>query len=149
MAFLDILADLSGVRRAIEENTAQQRRIADAIERLSPPLPEATSVAAAPASAREQGSGTGARVEGFYMAESPEEYQSRIDQEAALAMSLGVAPWSPAFQQAILEMKQDILKPRIETDEEGNKVTREYTSAEAEDILKEAFRLAQAAALAK
>ena len=39
MAFIDILADVSGLVAAIDRNTAVETRIAEALERLSPPVP--------------------------------------------------------------------------------------------------------------
>lgn len=83
----------------------------------------------------------------FHVAESPSEYQERMSHEAALASSLGVAPWSPSFQRAIHEMRQDLMKPRMEVNEEGNVVRKDpYTEDEADEIIREAFRLAKSEA---
>lgn len=80
------------------------------------------------------------------MSESPAEYQERIDHEAALAGSLGVAPWSPAFQKALAEMKNDLMSVKVYIDEEGRQIERAYTEAEADDIVRQAFQLAKAEA---
>jgi hypothetical protein len=108
-------------------------------------------IAAERASERDQGARNASNEsdvpDSFHISESPEEYQERQSHESALAASLGVAPWSPAFEEAIRQMRSDLLKPRMETDEEGNKVWREgYTEDEADQVVRESFRLAKAAA---
>jgi len=81
----------------------------------------------------------------FHVAESPEEHQERTSKEAALAISLGVAPWSPDFEKAITYMRNEVLRsPKIELDGEGNEISRRpYTEAEADDIVREGFLLAK------
>lgn len=137
MSLIDILADVSGVVK-------QLRRIADALERRYPP-PAPTPKPSAKAKPHQEEEPV------FHFAESPEQYQQRVSHESDLAISLGVAPWSPAFQKAIEELRSDIMKPRQEqsTNEQGEivSVTREYSEAEADDVIRESFRLAQASAL--
>lgn len=80
------------------------------------------------------------------VAESPEEYQSRISSESSLAASLGVAPWSPDFQSAITEMRDHLMRSRMEMNDEGILVTTEgCTEAEADDLVRKCFREARAA----
>ena len=89
---------------------------------------------------------------GFTFAESGEEYQQRQSRDAAFAISLGVAPWSRDFQTTIMQMKYDLMRPHMENvlDEQ----TGQYRAAEAEgrseeeaeQIVRDAFRLARAEA---
>ena len=89
---------------------------------------------------------------GFTFAESGEEYQQRQSRDAAFAISLGVAPWSRDFQTTIMQMKYDLMRPHMENvlDEQ----TGQYRPAEvegkseeeAEQIVRDAFRLARAEA---
>lgn len=140
MAFIDILADVSGLVAAIDRNTAVETRIAEALERLSPPVP-------LPPEERPDGQPIPDSLNHPSFAESPEQYQERVDSEAAFALSLGVAPWSPAFQVAINEMRQELLKPKVEVNEEtGERIERQYTEAEADEIVRDAFKLARAQA---
>lgn len=88
---------------------------------------------------------------GFTFAESGEEYQQRQSRDAAFAISLGVAPWSRDFQTTIMQMKYDLMRTHMENrqDAEGNwrAVEAEGRSEEeAEQIVKDAFRLARAEA---
>lgn len=80
------------------------------------------------------------------IAESGEEYDERLSSERSLALLLGVAPWSPDFQTAINEMRADLLKRKMvqEQDEEGNWhwVAKQFTEEEADEIVRESFRLA-------
>lgn len=119
-------------------------RIAEALERISPPLraerAESDTVSQQSQPSQEQ-------PQEHHLAESPEEYMSRTDHEAALAVSLGVAPWSPDFQKTIMEIRAELMKPRRYRDEEGNWQTRPpLTEAEADDAVREGFRLARAEA---
>jgi len=140
MSLISILADLSGIAAAIERNTAVQTRIAEALERLSPPLRIMASDLAGSAGA------SGTRFDdGFHLAESPEEYQERTNSEAALAMSLGVAPWSAAFQKAILEMRNGLMRPTMVMNDEGNLVeTPGLDEAAAAQAVRDAFAQARA-----
>jgi len=105
-----------------------------------PPVPDATAAAPVPE-----------RDVGFTFAESGEEYQQRQSRDAAFAISLGVAPWSPDFQSTILQMKYDLMRPHMENvqDEEGNWHAAEQegrSEEEAEQIVRDSFRLARAEA---
>jgi hypothetical protein len=155
-----------GLVASIDRNTFELRRIADALERLSPSIPlsqgddqaNQSSLASLATgervgTTREQSkqskqSKTSGEPYEFHLAESPEEYQARTDHEAALAISLGVAPWSPQFQQVLTEMRQRLTSERrMVLDEEGNQVWQEpFTASEAEDIIRQAFQLAKAEA---
>ena len=89
--------------------------------------------------------------EGFHIAESGEEYEERVHHERALALSLGVAPWSPDFQEAIDSMRRDIMKRQIvqvknEETGEWNWVPKQFSEEEADQIVREAFQLAKAEA---
>ena len=88
---------------------------------------------------------------GFTFAESGEEYQQRQSRDAAFAISLGVAPWSRDFQTTIMQMKYDLMRPHMENrqDAEGNYEAYEAegrSEEEAEQIVRDAFRLARAEA---
>ncbi len=134
---LDIFAELSDLTEVLRDGCQTLRRIAEALERLSPPLPASPDpvVSSYPMD------------DGFHLAESPEEYQSRTDQEAQLAISLGVAPWSPAFGQAISQMRQDLMKSRMEVDAEGRTVPVPALSEEgAASLIRQAFQQAKAEA---
>jgi hypothetical protein len=142
MTLFNAIADLSGLRDELTETNSLLRRIAEALERVSPVVP----AAADPAPASDDASNSAA--DGFHLAESPEQYQQRIDSEADLAISLGVAPWSPAFQESVRQMRADLMRPRREKDEEtGQTVERGgYSEVEASEIVKEAFQIAKSAA---
>ena len=88
---------------------------------------------------------------GFTFAESGEEYQQRQSRDAAFAISLGVAPWSRDFQTTIMQMKYDLMRPHMEQvqDEKGDWHAAEAegrTEEEAEQIVRDAFRLARSEA---
>ena len=135
MSLISILADLSGIASAIDRNTLVQTRIAEALERLSPPLQIDIDERIAHT----------AVDDGFHLAESPEEYQERTNSEAALAMSLGVAPWSAAFQKAILEMRNGLMRPTMVMNDEGNLVeTPGLDEAAAAQAVRDAFAQARA-----
>jgi hypothetical protein len=145
----DFLSEVSGLTAAMRDSHTALTRIADALERLSPPPIPDREPLSAPAAGAPSGDPPGPAGPTF--AESPEDYQARTSQEAALAMSLGVAPWSPAFQTAIQEMRDVLMRPHVEEvqDEEGNwhRANREgATAEEAEQIVRDAFRLARAEA---
>jgi len=147
---LDLFAELTGLTSEIRELRLVHTRIAEALERLSPPLhaPASDSRDGAAASGPARPLNRDANPDdGFHMAESPEEYQTRIDSEAALAASLGVAPWSPEFQRTIMEIRAELMTPRRTQDEEGNWTDTPALSAEeAEDAIRQGFQLAKAAA---
>jgi hypothetical protein len=139
VSLISILADLSGLTAEIREHRLVMTRIAEALERVSPPLPP--DLAAAKDTSRD------GAVDGFHMAESPEEYQARTNSEAELAISLGFAPWSPALQQVLSEFRSELMQPRMETNEEGQQVERPgFGADEAETIIRDAFALAKAEA---
>ena len=106
---------------------------------IEPPKPSVVTTSAPPDS-------------GFTFAESAEEYQQRQSRDAAFAISLGVAPWSRDFQTTIMQMKYDLMRPHMENvrDEE----TGQWRPAEAEgrgeeeaeQIVRDAFKLARAEA---
>jgi hypothetical protein len=135
VSLISILADLSGIASAIDRNTLVQTRIAEALERLSPPLQIDIDERIAHT----------AVDDGFHLAESPEEYRERTSSEAELAISLGVAPWSPAFQKAISEMRNGLMRPRMVTDEEGKLVAVPgLDEAAASQAVRDAFAQARA-----
>ena len=91
------------------------------------------------------------QTSGFTFAESGEEYQQRQSRDAAFAISLGGAPWSRDFQTTIMQMKYDLMRPHMEQvqDEKGDWHAAEAegrTEEEAEQIVRDAFRLARAEA---
>jgi hypothetical protein len=146
MSLLSILADLSGVTHELRELYRVHIRIAEALERISPPVPLAPAAPSSPSPSSESN-----EENLFSVAESGEEYEARRSSESALAMSLGVAPWSPAFQKAIDEMRADLMRPRIimEPDDEGKVHRKEfggYSGEEADWIVRDAFQLAKAQA---
>lgn len=150
----DLKIEVAVLRREIEllhrshaTEIESWKKIVSVLERIVPlpPAPRTSITTAATASEP----GQGPEDQSFHFSESGEEYESRISHEHDLALSLGVAPWSPAFQEAIDQMRRDIMKPRIEYEGEGDQlkeVLKQYTEAEADDLVREAFRLAQASA---
>lgn len=147
----DLFAELSGLTAEVREHRLVMLRIAEALERISPPLaaaPAPDSVTGTSGRGEAAGrAGSGEESYAHHLAESPEEYMARIDAEAALAQSLGVAPWSESFQRTIMEVRAELMKPRSYQDEEGNWQTRApLTEAEADDAVREGFRLAKAEA---
>lgn len=138
MSLLTIAADM----RELYEIRCALTRIAEALERLSPLLPainDAATAKAGSASKEDQSLR-------FSFAESPEEYAARTSDEAALAVSLGFAPWSPAFERLLLDMKSDLMKPRMVIDEEGNRTEEALDEAAAEDVIRQSFQAAKAEA---
>ena len=123
MSFLSVLAEITGLTAAIDRNTAQLRRIADAVEHAFPPPPVPPEPSTAPHE--------------FHVAESPEEYQERVNEEAQFAAGLNVAPWSPEFQQALANMRSDIMQARKD---DGSPFSHE----EADQIIRQAFLEAKA-----
>ena len=142
MSLISILADLSGLTSSIDRNTAVQTRIAEALERLSPPL----RVMASDLAGASLAGAAGTRFDdGFHLSESPEEYQERTNSEAALAISLGVAPWSPAFQDAILSMRNGLMRPTMVVNDEGQLVeVPGLDEAQAAQAVRDAFVQARA-----
>lgn len=120
MSWISFHVDMDRCARALE-------RIADAFDRISPPpLPESDPPSQSSSHSRDE-------PPLFYMAESPEQYQERMSAQAALAVSLGVAPWSPAFQRAVDDMRADMIK-------QGN------NEQEADDLIRRAFQAAKSEA---
>jgi hypothetical protein len=135
----DLFTEVSGLIAEVREHRLVLLRIAEALERLSPPLP-LSSLPPSPVAAR-----SASAEDALYMAESPEEYQARTSAETALAVQLGIAPWSPDFQQTISQFKSDLQKPIMEKNEEGGYTQKEgLSSEEAEDLIKKAFKEARA-----
>jgi hypothetical protein len=134
----DLFSDFSGLRSELFDCRSVLLRIAEALERISPTLPD-YPLQSVQSSAQPDDS--------FHMSESGSEYESRLSHEAALAESLGVAPFSPAFQKAISEMHAELQQPRMEMNEEGIPVIRGgHTEEEADQIVRQAFQLARAEA---
>ena len=134
----DLFSDFSELRSELFDCRSVLLRIAEALERISPPLPD-YPLQSVQSSAQPDDS--------FHMSESGSEYESRLSHEAALAESLGVAPFSPAFQKAISEMHAELQQPRMEMNEEGIPVLRGgHTEEEADQIVRQAFQLARAEA---
>lgn len=146
----DLFAELSGLTSEVREHRLVMLRIAEALERLSPPLATVAREAAAVTLPADGGSAPGEREHAeqvHHLAESPEEYMARIDHESDLANSLGVAPWSPDFQRTIMEVRAELMKPRKYQNEKGNWQERApLTEEEADDAVREGFRLARAEA---
>lgn len=141
-------AELTGLISELRELRLVHTRIAEALERLSPVLPLVSGEGGA------AGMGAGApgeglrEGEGFYMAESPAEYQERIDSEAAFAASMGVAPWSPELQKTIMEIRAEMMRPRRVQDEETGEWsdTQALSKEEADDAIRKGFLVAKAEA---
>lgn len=146
---LDIFVELSGLTSEVREHRLVMLRIAEALERVSPPL-QATAGDTEGASRTDSRTASAPDVESgqeHYLAESPEEYMARTEHDSDLAMSLGVAPWSPDFQKSIMEVRAELMRPRTYQDEEGNWHNREpLTEEEADEAVREGFRLAKAEA---
>ena len=119
MAFLEIVSDLAGLTGEIRSSRLALERIAEALERISPPTPIPPEP---PENAREPL---------MTVAESPHDYVARTNRESELAHSLGVAEWNPDFQAAIDEFRGAIVESGV-------------SDAEAEDILRKAFFEARA-----
>ena len=138
---LDIFADLSGLTSVLRDILSVLLRIAESLERVAPPLAStppdqpADGLNAHPADPSAKNAN-----DGFHLSESPSEYQERIDHDAALAGSLGVAPWSPDFQRVVAEVRNDLMKARYEQGQE----TSGLTEAEADDVIRQAFQIAKA-----
>jgi hypothetical protein len=146
----DLFAELSGLTSEVREHRLVMVRVAEALERISPPLQAETQQPnrdSRQASAPDVESQHERDEQVHHLAESPEEYIARIDHESDLATSLGVAPWSPDFQRTIMEVREELMKPRKYQDEEGNwKERAPLTEEEADDAVREGFRLAKAEA---
>ena len=138
---LDIFTDLSGLRSVFEDIHTVLDRIACALERVAPPLPILPPEPQGASDPRRPADDASAN--GFHLSESAEEYESRRTAESAFAASLSVVPYSPAFQKLIDQMRADVLS-QVHTNEEGIEVP--YTEAEADDIVRQAFQAASAAA---
>lgn len=126
MALINLIADVTGL-------TKQLTRIADALERAYPP--EVDSTKTRPWTSDDQV---------HYVADSPEQYREKQDREAALANSLGVAPWSPDFQDVVTQMKTDMMRTHYEVVDGQRVEVPGSTEAEVEDLIRQAFREARA-----
>jgi hypothetical protein len=137
---LDLFSDLTGLTAELRELRLVHVRIAEALERLSPPVRAADvqPIGAQPGPPLD---------EEFYIAESPADYEARIHAENSLAASLGVASWSPDFQRTIMEVRAELMQSRRYQDEEGNWQTRDpLTEDEADEAVRKGFQLARAEA---
>ena len=140
MSLISVLADLSGLTAELREIRLVMSRVADALDRIAPaPLPlPSTSGSDSPDLPD---------LPSYGIAESPEEYQARTSAEASLAVSLGFAPWSPAFQEIITQFRADLMKSKLVLNEEGQQVeTPGLSEDEAHAIIREAFGIAKAEA---
>ena len=147
----DLFAELSGLTSEVREHRLVMVRVAEALERISPPLAAPPDDTVPNRDSRQASApdveSLHEREQVHHLAESPEEYMARIDHESDLATSLGVAPWSPDFQRTIMEVRSELMKPRKYQDEEGNwKERAPLTEEEADDAVREGFRLAKAEA---
>jgi hypothetical protein len=144
MSLLTIIANMDELR----EIRLSLTRIAEALELISPPLLAVSSTsgygAETPSEADRASRQTEPQTEPLF-AESPEQYEERMDQLVSLAAQLNVAPGSPAFHRAIAEMRSDLLQPRIERDEEtGEESVEQFTEEQADQVIRDAFREAKA-----
>lgn len=138
----DLLSDVSGLVQELRDLRAVLVRGVEALERLSPPLP-----AFNPGQTSEPDSGNPAvTFENITFAESPEQYQSRMDTDAELAVQLGIAPWSPDFQSAVADFRNGLMRTKVALNEETgeNEETPGLSKEEADRVIKEAFRSARA-----
>jgi hypothetical protein len=137
---LSILADLSGLTGEVRECRIVMTRIAEALERVSPPLPSRDLPSSPPVDPNTP------LTHSF--AESPSEYELRHSREAALAESMGFAEWSPDFQNLLFEMRQDLMQPSREYDEETGewRDVPARSETEAEALIREAIGIAKSAA---
>lgn len=132
MSFLTFVSDLSNLTNELRESRLVLLRIAEAMERLSPPLPASDHVSNAASTSPSD------PADGCYMSESPEEYQARTDEDKALALSFGMAPWSPLAVDAIRKYREELMKPEV--DSNGQETRR--TAEEANAIIREGFETA-------
>ena len=137
MSLIDVYADLSGLTSVIRECRDALIRIADALERVSPPIP------ASPESNSPQSS----EPYEHHLSESGAEYQERVAGEASLANSLGVAPWNPDFQRVVSEIRDELTRPRrIQDADTGEWLDSPPLSpAEVDDAIRKGFQEARAA----
>jgi hypothetical protein len=98
MSIIDIFSDVSGLTRELSACRGELRRIADAMERLSP-LPPLDRPAAP---------GLKAPLQHSY-SETADEYRARQAEETELASLLKYAPDSPDFQRIIQEMRAGLI----------------------------------------
>jgi hypothetical protein len=139
MSLVNLFVDPAGIINALDAQTHELRRIADAIEYILPRSAASDPVPPVPPEARPP--------IGFTFAETPEQYQLRLTEERNFGLSLGLAQWSPELQSLILKMRYDLMLPKVEYDEAGNPAKVEGKSEEeANSVIEEAFKLAKAAA---
>jgi hypothetical protein len=138
MNLLNLPVDPTGIINALNEQTFQLKRIADVLEYA---IPRSSAPASDPVPESER------TPVGFSFAESPDDYAQRMVEERAFAASLGLAQWSPALQDQLINMRRDLMQPRFEYDHQGNQVKVEGKSeAEANAVIQEAFDFAKSAA---
>lgn len=145
----DLFAELSGLTQAVKDNTLAVVRIAEALERISPPpaalptcslchctsgnpmyrdcacnchrLDERSETGRDSGMASGPGGPDPGPVLGPSMAETGEEYDARQSWESQLALSLGFSPGAPVVQALLRQMRDDMMIPRTGTgtSEEG------------------------------
>jgi hypothetical protein len=137
MHLFSFVSDLSGLTKRVEEALPLLARIAEALERIAPPIPLPI-----------QPKGGSLAEHTFHFAESPGEYEARRRADGDLAFQLGVAPWSPDFERLVSEIKTSLEEPQAEWDEEKQQWVEKpgLDAAQAERTIREAFAIAQAAA---
>ena len=137
MALLNLVAEMTGVTSELTACRVALVRIAEALERISPPLPASAPTDSAADSSRLENA--------FYMAESPEEYQVRTSAESDFVTNLGFAPWSPHAQELIAQLRSDLMRTKFIVGEDGERQEQTGLSAsEADVVIKDAFRIARA-----
>lgn len=140
MSLIQLLINVQTLSNALDAQTHQLARIADALEHAFPAPPD---LAPNPRPVAEEDK----PPIGFSFAETPDQYAIRMAEEQAFANSLGFSSYSPQLQQMLREMRADLMHPSREIDETGNEVPVEGKSVEeANEIIKQAFSLAQVTA---
>jgi hypothetical protein len=136
MPLINIISDVSGLTSELRESRFALTRIAEALERLSPPV-TGEDVQARPKLTPEQTV--------HHMAETPEQYELRMAQQSEFALTLGMNPSSPEFVDVINSFRQMLTEPRMEQNEQGGYEEKTFTQEESEAIIREAFAQAQSA----
>jgi hypothetical protein len=122
MPLFTVSADFTGLKEVLT-------RIADALDRIKPP--------------RQGAEGADTAIAGeaplmHSMAESSLDYESRLARDDGFASSLGLQ--STDAVAVISEMRQSLMEPRFETDNEGNEAeVKGLSYDEAEDVIQKAF----------
>jgi len=109
MSLISILADCPVLPPPIDRNTAVQTRIAEALERLSPPPPVmASDLAGASLAARPVHVSTTVSI----CPNLPKNTRSAPIRSRPGYLSRR-SSWSPAFQDAILSMRNGLMRPTM------------------------------------